>query len=147
MEEILYKDFKKSLLTPQKKCYNCVHRRSVPGSAHSMCSKSNALTQFDQHGISNGWAIWPFDFDPAWLNYCDSYLPKEVVFSDDFEELATESYFWLKYVQSKAYKMQDMDTFQKLKTIVDTLSPDIFKEDTEDNRKKIKELILKTRRL
>ena len=147
MEEILYKDFLKSLLTPQKKCYSCVHRRSVPGSAHSMCIKPNALTQFDQHGVDSGWAMWPFDFDPAWLDYCDSYLPKEVVFTDDFEELVIEAYFWLKYVQKKSMKMKDIDTLQKLNTIANGLSSDMFIEDNNDNRDKIKEVILKTRRL
>jgi len=29
------------------------------------------------HGIKNGWFIWPFNFDPVWLENCDGFTPKE----------------------------------------------------------------------
>lgn len=67
-------------------CYTCQHRQEVPGSAHSMCDAGmNAL--FDgihngpkvvgaAHGIKSGWFMWPFNFDPVWLESCDSHKPK-----------------------------------------------------------------------
>jgi len=28
-------------------------------------------------GIRNGWFIWPFNFDPVWLESCNGFSPKE----------------------------------------------------------------------
>ena len=28
-------------------------------------------------GIKNGWFNWPFNFDPVWLDKCDSFEEKE----------------------------------------------------------------------
>jgi hypothetical protein len=77
----------------QNDCYKCPHRQSVPGSAHSRCTilgvghesaavgmamatgkviqiqdkDSNDLIEFSEHGIRNGWCMWPLNFDPVWL--------------------------------------------------------------------------------
>ena len=29
------------------------------------------------HGIKNGWFLWPFNFDPVWLENCDGFTEKE----------------------------------------------------------------------
>ena len=80
-------------------CYQCPHRRKVPGSAHSECAlgepltlqfilryaggqvpaqhqdeQGNVLLKFDPHGVKNGWCLWPFNFDPIWV---ECYLPIE----------------------------------------------------------------------
>jgi hypothetical protein len=80
-------------------CYKCPHRREVPGSAHSECAlgepltlqfilryaggqvptqhqdeQGNVLLKFDPVGVRNGWCLWPFNFDPTWV---ECYLPIE----------------------------------------------------------------------
>ena len=82
-------------------CYDCKHKGNVPGSAHSSCNllrnvgtdeseigklelllasgaaqltvDSEPAVQFDPHGIKNGWAIWPLNFDPIWLQKCSFF--------------------------------------------------------------------------
>jgi hypothetical protein len=29
--------------------------------------------EFEEQGILGGWACYPFNFDPIWLRYCNSY--------------------------------------------------------------------------
>ena len=54
-------------------CYNCIYRHSVPGDAHSQCANPSANVSAHQHGVNNGWFMWPFNFDPAWLINCDGF--------------------------------------------------------------------------
>lgn len=28
------------------------------------------------HGIKNGWALWPFNFAPVWINECMGFETK-----------------------------------------------------------------------
>jgi hypothetical protein len=81
-------------------CYNCKWRGTVPGSAHSSCKviSSNVsedskamqleimlathqvqltnketnepLVKLNETGIRGGWASWPLDFDPIWIESC-----------------------------------------------------------------------------
>lgn len=32
---------------------------------------------FSIHGIAQGWATWPLNFDPVWLRACTGFTPKE----------------------------------------------------------------------
>lgn len=71
-------------------CRQCKFSRSIPGDAHIQCShpaiESNSLPimlslsmndghrlkdilglSFNQHGVSNGWCNFPFNFDPIWV--------------------------------------------------------------------------------
>lgn len=83
-------------------CYKCKFRGSVIGSAHSSCkaissinvensfmmelllslhqvkmiSSGKDLVELDPHGIKNGWANWPLDFDPVWVTDCKFYVSK-----------------------------------------------------------------------
>lgn len=59
----------------QNKCYSCKHRRSLVGDEHSRCVNHTARTQFNLHGMQKGWAWWPHNFDPVWLESCDGYEP------------------------------------------------------------------------
>jgi hypothetical protein len=54
-------------------CYKCVHRRNVPGDAHSGCANSAARVTGNSHGIRMGWFLWPANFDPVWLETCDGF--------------------------------------------------------------------------
>jgi hypothetical protein len=89
------------------KCYNCKFRGTVPGSAHSSCrvirettsdvpkaaeleillashqvqitgkESGEPLVKINEHGAKNGWANWPLDFDPIWVDDCRFFLDKE----------------------------------------------------------------------
>lgn len=76
----------------------------MPGDAHSCCNHPNIFdadkllapmlvlqgitppsmkrmnVSADQHGIANGWFLWPTNFDPVWLETCDGMKEKQ---SDD----------------------------------------------------------------
>lgn len=47
------------------------------------------VVQFNQHGIKNGWASWPFNFDPVWLEFCvfwvNDQIEKEIKEANDAE--------------------------------------------------------------
>ncbi len=88
-------------------CYNCKNRGTVPGSTHSRCNflKNNCtdesqimslefglsmnqfqltnketgepLVNINEWGQRNGWASWPIDFDPIWIDGCVFEVPKE----------------------------------------------------------------------
>lgn len=81
-------------------CYACKHRRSLTFDAHSRCTHprigetdaivtpllvmhgaaSGAMKRLnitlDPHGVKNGWAMWPLNFDPVWLESCDGFEAK-----------------------------------------------------------------------
>lgn len=91
-------------MSDKPNCYRCVHRRNVPGSAHSACVHPKTEKSHEQkmlaiiatmgggipevrgavelgvkanaRGIANGWFAWPFNFDPTWLEECDGYEEK-----------------------------------------------------------------------
>lgn len=67
-------------------CYECKHRSDLPGNCHSQCNVGVAglfnggtvvpKVSGNEHGIKNGWFFWPFNFDPVWLQSCDSFEVK-----------------------------------------------------------------------
>ena len=85
-------------------CYDCVFRGKVPGSAHSSCNvlskdgksidplaelalatgiakirdeQGRDAVKLDPIGIQGGWAMWPINFDPVWVDSCAFYKSKE----------------------------------------------------------------------
>jgi hypothetical protein len=86
-------------------CYQCIHRRNVPGDAHSRCAHpsvdsgggdmmsgimamveamvgnkkvANPLNvRAHEHGVRMGWFMYPFNFDPAWMISCDGLTKKK----------------------------------------------------------------------
>ncbi len=90
----------KSLGFDKPNCYNCIHRKQLGWSAHSQCSALKTIqgienlnpetinllitggkirvpgVKFHSHGIANGWANWPSNFDPTWLEECRFYEKK-----------------------------------------------------------------------
>lgn len=86
-------------------CHKCKFKGSVPGSAHSSCSvlrqadpengpllelmisggqvsmtdnNGNPLVKLNPWGVKNGWAMWPIDFDPTWVDDCKFFADKSV---------------------------------------------------------------------
>jgi hypothetical protein len=83
----------------EQSCYNCKYRQDVAGSCHSTCTSPYADTKApvyfmlqqakslqtsddsfiiegDEHGIRNGWFMWPIDFDPVWVEKCTGFERK-----------------------------------------------------------------------
>ena len=86
-------------MTDRNKCYSCVYRGNVPGSAHSSCNhpafnkvKTDPLLNIlqlmganiqvsvegvtvvgNEYGRKKGWFSHPHNFDPAWLEKCTGY--------------------------------------------------------------------------
>jgi hypothetical protein len=84
-------------------CYECKHRGSIAGDAHSCCKhpsvkvdNSNMFSALvglmngdadgaikelgitgDSYGIRMGWFMWPANFDPVWLVSCNGFKKKE----------------------------------------------------------------------
>lgn len=91
-----------------KNCYDCKFKGSVPGSAHSSCNilkeaitdsskrtqlelllathqvkltmgeNEEPMVKMNEHGIKNGWANWPLDFDPVWIEDCKFFNEKNL---------------------------------------------------------------------
>lgn len=79
-------------------CYNCKFKGGVAGSTHSRCNlissiddpksfeleillasgmyqltdknTNEPLVKLNPHGVKNGWAAWPINFDPIWVESC-----------------------------------------------------------------------------
>ena len=72
-------------------CYFCLYRSDVLYSAHSSCihplirklgaseAKKRLEIQGAEKGIREGWFLWPYNFDPIWLERCQGFreLPKQ----------------------------------------------------------------------
>lgn len=92
---------------PKPDCRKCVHRGTVPGSAHSCCNHPEAQKhkggaggllallgagydsaavetavslgiRANPTGFRRGWFNWPHNFDPVWLDACDVFEAKEI---------------------------------------------------------------------
>lgn len=73
-------------------CWNCKHSRSIPGDCHLDCQEGlrqcfarepnepvTIKVALNEHGVRNGWAHWPFNFDPIWVTECNSFKARECV--------------------------------------------------------------------
>lgn len=60
-------------------CYSCKNKRNVPGDTHIQCVMPDPKVKGSDHGIKNGWFIYPICFDPTWMiNKCNNYEAKNV---------------------------------------------------------------------
>jgi hypothetical protein len=57
-------------------CYQCTHRRNLPGDEHSACVNREAKVMGNAHGIRHGWFFWPFNYDPVWLQECTGFVKR-----------------------------------------------------------------------
>lgn len=59
-------------------CYSCKSKRNVPGNCHIRCNNPDSKMTGSQHGIDNGWFIYPMLFDPTWkTKLCSNYEKRE----------------------------------------------------------------------
>jgi hypothetical protein len=62
----------------QNECYSCIHRREIPGDAHTKCVKPDSNMIANQHGLKHGWFFYPFNFDPIWkMKFCSNFEEKK----------------------------------------------------------------------
>ena len=67
-------------------CHECQHSRGIPGDCHLDCREGlrqcftreanepvTIKVSLNEHGVRNGWAHWPFNFDPIWVQECNSF--------------------------------------------------------------------------
>jgi len=62
-----------NMVTTKPKCKDCIFGTKVPGSSHYSCKKRIAIVKKNPWGVKNGWCSHPFDFDPIWIEACESY--------------------------------------------------------------------------
>lgn len=61
----------------RNECYSCMNKRDVPGNCHIKCINPDESMKGSQHGINNGWFIYPILFDPVWKeSICNNYESK-----------------------------------------------------------------------
>lgn len=64
----------------REECYDCEHKREVPGNYHIQCVKPDAKMRGSKHGIKEGWFMYPLLFDPVWKEkLCSNYEPTDSV--------------------------------------------------------------------
>lgn len=65
-------------LTAENECYSCEYKRNIPGNNHISCDNYNKYLVGNDHGIRNGWFIYPICFDPIWkVNKCINFKKKQ----------------------------------------------------------------------
>ena len=47
-------------------CFKCKYKRNIPGDCHIRCSNPDPDMKGHEHGVNNGWFMYPFNFDPTW---------------------------------------------------------------------------------
>ncbi len=58
-------------------CYDCKSKRNVPGNCHIECINPDKDMTGSEHGIKNGWFIYPALFDPTWMTKkCNNFEEK-----------------------------------------------------------------------
>ena len=66
-QQILLDYLPKKIKPGEAKCYQCIHKRTVPGDAHISCAKPDSHVKGDLYGIQQGWFYYPVLFDPIWM--------------------------------------------------------------------------------
>jgi len=60
----------------RQECWECIHKKAVPGNAHIGCANPDLLMTGDPHGIRRGWFFYPLVFDPVWkTKLCHNFTP------------------------------------------------------------------------
>ena len=69
-----------SKINKHDECWECQHKRKVPGNYHIKCAKPDADMTGNPHGIKEGWFMYPSLFDPVWkTKKCVNFAPEDAV--------------------------------------------------------------------
>ena len=63
----------KKVKKPKHDCFKCTHHRTIPGDAHFRCNNPKAKVELNPTGVRGGWAAWPINFCPVWIDSCDGF--------------------------------------------------------------------------
>ncbi len=76
-----------------KECWYCKNKRAVSGNTHIKCVKPDAKMTGNNHGIEEGWFMYPFLFDPVWkTKRCSNFEAKNSdAISDAVSGVVSES--------------------------------------------------------
>jgi hypothetical protein len=78
---LIQNDNIKNKLTKTNECYNCYHKRNIPGDSHIQCINPDKKMIGKEHGIKKGWFYYPFNFDPIWkLKRCNNFIFMEKIY-------------------------------------------------------------------
>jgi hypothetical protein len=59
-------------------CYDCKHKRKIPGNCHIACANPDPKMTGDPHAKAKGWFFYPGCFDPIWkTRLCSNFEPVE----------------------------------------------------------------------
>lgn len=73
-------------------CWKCKNKREVPGNAHIRCVKPDADMVGNKHGIKKGWFMYPWLFDPVWMEKeCCNFESSEDAISGSVSGVVSES--------------------------------------------------------
>jgi hypothetical protein len=85
-------------------CKKCKFKKSIPGDAHISCSRTRTqVYNVNQHGVSNGWFMFPFNFDPIWAEGCDGFVPQTL----NLNQLSIPELLTLYKVEEARYKRNE----------------------------------------
>lgn len=60
------------------KCFNCKHKRNIPGDCHIQCVAPDPHMTGSPYGVKSGWFFYPLNFDPIWATKeCINYEKRE----------------------------------------------------------------------
>jgi hypothetical protein len=64
------------------KCHNCKFKSNIAGDAHVSCKRAACLPlDVNQHGVDQGWFIFPVNFDPTWAKSCTGFVDRQQTLS------------------------------------------------------------------
>lgn len=101
-----------------EKCRSCKYKTNNAGTHHVGCSKKMAHVSINPHGLANGWAYHPFDFDPIWIEACDSYVNVNHVNLEDREELLLQISYQMTWLLYKMNHLKNLYFGEKMQEIM-----------------------------
>lgn len=102
-----------------KKCLTCKYMRQISGTHHIRCVKEDAHVNLNNHGVKNGWALYPFNMDPIWVEDCDSYVNKVTKVFQDKDELELLIQYRLSYILFKMNNIKSVSFINKMQEVME----------------------------
>jgi hypothetical protein len=125
----------------ENRCSNCVHKIKHGHTHHIGCKKDTAIVGLSPHGVANGWACWPLNFDKIWIEHCDSYTDgKNVQLVESANMLSQIKLEWDMHLLLTQGGFRP-HTEENL-AVVNRLNEIINQEDFKTNEKLQKEILL-----
>lgn len=118
------------------KCGNCYFKGSVPGTHHICCNNKAVIVQASEHGIKNGWVMFPFNFDQIWIEKCIGGLTKENIDEDFSSPLRMVQRMFVTFTilkEIKSLNQNNLSFVQEFQSLINQ----IHSEDEEQRNKNL----------